>query len=760
MGSRRAPAVVRRIVLTLFVVAGSLAATVDPTSRATPSNTIGTFAQYWNGQAEWEYAGKITSSQLDERDLFWAGSHIEVVGGSWYLFGRKRFPAAEPGCNEGGGFSYGLTVRASTDKGATWSDPVDILAPAAGTPWACGVTDGDAYYASGTWRYLAECWNNTNPVVHGACYFERQDTSPMGPFDVPPGYTEPVITAPELWSPICDSDPADDCARISGAPNKLTNAGTFKIVDRDATHFWVSMYGADTAEPFTWYQSIVKTTDFTQGSWTAGGPHGTPTDATLDPDDAAGWREAWWNGTSRGTGAADIAKEGGHYYYLAQFIDLPPGRHRSGCQEGDHWDWGMFRSDSLSATRWEQFPGGNPVFYSSREREPGTTNSLGCNREYAAFFQDVDGAWYMTMGLTTYNRDFAGVWLYRLTASQNLLDNGDFWTASSEPWRTDGSSLLASRALLQAPDATPYGIFACSEHCGPDAGMWQEVSPGSLPGGTTLHIGGRIATRGGGNSTVRVVLWQYGPASGWKMTPRSAYADHAAGSEWKSFHHADTLLPGTTVLRYSIYGSGTNRNGLCVDDLYLSTTRRTPSPTPWPCGYADTERNMVKNGDLGLAPGSTSEWNLSGPAPGTFAVATHQSNDGTPYGILQCNGTCEGDYGVDQEIGRTEWTPVGATVHFGAKIATRGGGDSTVALVLWQHNPSTGTWTPTSATRTVSGVWENHDASATVLEGTTSLRLAIHGQVPNPHGWCIDDVYLTTGMVNPQASGAPCGIGP
>lgn len=43
---------------------------------------------------------------------------------------------------------------------------------------------------------------------------------------------------------------------------------------------------------------------------------------------------------------------------------------------------------------------------------------------------------------------------------------------------------------------------------------------------------------------------------------------------------------------------------------------------------------MVRNGDLGTAPGSSSEWNLSGAAPGTFTAATHRSNDGTPYGIL------------------------------------------------------------------------------------------------------------------------------
>ena len=763
MRRRRLAAAICRTLLVLVVVAGSLAATAAPTNRATPANTIGTLAQYWNGQAHWAYVGKITASQLDDRELFWAGSHIEVAGGHWYLFGRKSFPATEPGCNEGSGLSYGLTVRASTDRGATWTAPVDILTPAAGTPWACAVTDGDAYYSSGTWRYVAECWNNSNPVVHGACYFERQGTSPMGPFSVPSGYTQPVITAPELWSQICDSHPADDCARISGAPTKLTNAGTFKIVDKDATHFWVSMYGADTTEPFTWYQSIVKTTDFRQGTWTAGGLDGTPADATLDPDDATGWRESWWNGTSRGTGAADIAKEGGHYYYLAQFIDLPPGRPRSGCQEGDHWNWGMFRSDSLSATRWEQFPGGNPVFYSSREREPGTTNSIGCNREYAAFFQDGDGAWYMTMGLTTYDRDFAGVWLYRLSASQNLLANGDFWTANTEPWRADGPSLLASRALLQAPDATPYGILACAQHCGPEARMWQEVSPGSLPGGTTLHLGGKVATRGGGSSAVRVVLWQYGPAFGWRTSHRSAYLDHTVGGDWKSFHHADRLLPGTTQLRYTIYGRGANQNGWCVDDLYLSTSARTHVPTPWPCGYADTERNLVRNGDLGRAPGSTSEWNLSGAAPGTFTVATEQSNDGTPYGVLRCNGTCRADSGIEQDVAVSPWAPVGATVHFGAKVATRGGGSSTVTLVLWQHNPSTNTWTPTSdttPTRTVTGVWQHYDATATVLEGTTSLRLSIYGNDPNPNGWCLDDMYVTTGMVNPSASGNPCGLEP
>lgn len=765
MHIRRRPAAARRILLALLVFTASLAATTAPTHDGAPPppSTIGTLAQYWSGEAAWTYVRKVTSSQLGDGDLFWAASHIEVAGDTWYLFGRKTFPAAEPGCNEGRGISYGLTARASADKGATWSAPVDILTPTAGTPWACGVTDGDAYFSSGTWRYLAECWNNTNPVVHGACYFERHDPSPMGAFGVPPGYVEPVITAPELWSPICDADPADDCVRMSGVPNRLTNAGTFKIVDRDDTHFWVSMYGVDSNDPFTWYQGIVKTTDFRQGSWAAGGAGGTPVDATLDPDDARGWRESWWDGTSRGTGAADIAKEGDQYYYLAQFIDLPPGRQRSGCQEGDHWNWGMFRSSSLSATRWEQFPGGNPVFYSSRERETGTTNSLGCNREYAALFQDADGAWYMTMGLTTYNRDFAGVWLYRLEATQNLLRNGDFWTAGAEPWQAHAASLVASRALLQAPDATPYGILACTGPCGPHAVVWQEVETGALPAGATVHLGGKMATRGGGRARVRVALWQYEPATGWRTSGDGAHLEYTAGTNWESFHHADTLLPGATRLRYAIHALDSNPNGWCVDGLYLSAQARTPVATPWPCGFANTERNVLRNGDLGLTPGSTAEWYVSGATPGTFTAAMSQSHDGTPYGVFQCNGPCQDDAGIYQELATSPWTPAGATVGFGAKLATRGGGESAVALVLWQYNPTTNVWTPTSdtnLTRTVTGGWQHYGATATVLAGTTALRLSISAKSPNPYGWCIDDLYLTTGMVNPLASGSPCGIEP
>lgn len=186
--------------------------------------------------------------------------------------------------------------------------------------------------------------------------------------------------------------------------------------------------------------------------------------------------------------------------------------------------------------------------------------------------------------------------------------------------------------------------------------------------------------------------------------------------------------------------------------------------TPWPCRYANTEKNVLRNGDLGLISGGASEWNLSGAVPGTFTVGTDQSNDGTPYGLFQCSGPCQDDAGIYQELATTAWTPVGTTVHFGAKLATRrGGGDSAVALVLWQHNASTGTWTPTAdtpLTRTVTGVWQNYDASATVLEGTTSLRLSISAKAANPYGWCIDDVYLTTGMVNPLASGTPCGFAP
>lgn len=46
------------------------------------------------------------------------------------------------------------------------------------------------------------------------------------------------------------------------------------------------------------------------------------------------------------------------------------------------------------------------------------------------------------------------------------------------------------------------------------------------------------------------------------------------------------------------------------------------------------------------------------------------------------------------------------------------------------------------------------------MAGATVLRYTISGRDMDHKGVCVDDLYLTTGMVNPLASGTPCGVVP
>src|SRR5262249_40958805 len=105
-----------------------------------------TLDDYWNGRARWSLLRSYTLANTGWPYGYGAGAHITIVGGAWYLFGRFVEGPAPSYCQSLGTVALGTQVRKSTDKGVTWSAPVEIIPAAQGTPWECAATDGDAVY--------------------------------------------------------------------------------------------------------------------------------------------------------------------------------------------------------------------------------------------------------------------------------------------------------------------------------------------------------------------------------------------------------------------------------------------------------------------------------------------------------------------------------------------------------------------------------------------------------------------------------------
>src|SRR5262245_61691198 len=92
-----------------MVQVGSIAGALS--SSGTP-----TMADYWAGKASWKLVNTFPP---------YAGVDINVVNGTRYIFSRKVFdvPSARRSS------PLGTQVQQSTDRGQTWSNPVDIISP-------------------------------------------------------------------------------------------------------------------------------------------------------------------------------------------------------------------------------------------------------------------------------------------------------------------------------------------------------------------------------------------------------------------------------------------------------------------------------------------------------------------------------------------------------------------------------------------------------------------------------------------------------
>lgn len=191
-----------------------------------------TMTDYWDGKADWQLYYNLPVSGWHEA----AGTVIRVVDGIWYWFQRYHVPENF--------HQLGMECRKSTDKGLTWSEPVKVINPEAGTPWSRMATDGDFYYdvSANKWRCLFQSLADTGGWT--CSYLERDGVDPMGPFITPSGFFNPAIDAKEIWSRIAD-DPDDDAVKLCGGKvNQIYDEGTPEIVLQSGDTFYVTFHGA------------------------------------------------------------------------------------------------------------------------------------------------------------------------------------------------------------------------------------------------------------------------------------------------------------------------------------------------------------------------------------------------------------------------------------------------------------------------------------------------------------------------------------
>jgi hypothetical protein len=499
-----------------------------------------TMADYWAGNARWEFVNKRTFN-----DPAWQfdSSTVTAVGNDWYLYSRTI--SANAACP--GGVQLGTQVRKSSNQGASWTSPVTALTPVPGTASACAATDGDAFYDSvnNKWRYLYQCLA-TDGVWRG-CYAERAGSDPLGAFT--PVAQNPVIQPRSLWSQICNTS-SDDCvAQAGGVINNVHDEGTFNIFRFDGTHFWISFHGYDGTRG---YRGIAKTRDFLTycaGGSNCGSGDATPADAIADKNDASSWREGWQAGGPIGAGHGHILQEGGYYYALIEIADM-----NLGCTAGQNWDFGLFRSSSLASTTWQQFPLGNPVIYSSKQVETGST-SLPCNLQYAQIYKDTaTGYFYLKYHRDSTDWNYRGSYFYRLVKTSNILLNADLWRSDNAYWGripASPTNIAVYRYPNLSPDGTPVLAANCgTSSCSVGQSIYQDVDVTAYRG-RTYTFGGQFSTAGG-SGTLSLVVFQLD--ANFNILQSNSIAVNAVGGSYTTSSSGSFVISSSAkYLRYQFY---------------------------------------------------------------------------------------------------------------------------------------------------------------------------------------------------------------
>lgn len=371
---------------------------ITPKIFASSSPTI---TDYWNGKAQFVFTQKLTGDDPQWEGGSDAGVHFEIEGNTWYLFTRQVHWGNKPiYCPSE---TLSMEVRKSEDGGKTWSIPIEIIHNTPGTPWECDGTDGDAYYnqTENRWHYIFQCLDRNGKW--SGCHAIRDGANPYGVFT--PTADNPVITPREIWSKICNN-PTADCYILSNAPTwGIFDEGTFDIFDYQNGYYYVDFHGTDGIRG---YRGLAKTKDFQL--WET-----VVNDDILDLKDALPFWTKWDENGPIGFGAGRIIKDQGYYYLISEAADK-----NLACTKGQIWVWGMFRSQNLASTTWEQFPQGNPFFTVNNFPDP-DPNPLPCNPEYAGFFTS-NGTLYFHASRPSYTPSLSGIYIYKLTSNSMTGD--------------------------------------------------------------------------------------------------------------------------------------------------------------------------------------------------------------------------------------------------------------------------------------------------------------------------------------------------
>ncbi|MFK4761498.1 hypothetical protein ACI3KS_11235 [Microbacterium sp. ZW T5_45] len=504
-------------------------------SASTASASPATMSEYWNGDAEWVYQRRDSWASTGSQGYYEGTSVTVGPDDAWYLF-RRHMTDRSVFC------TMGIVVQKSTDQGATWSAPQTVVTPAAGTAYSCAATDGSAWYnaTTDTWVLLFQCFDGT---AWAGCLAQRSGPDPMGAFTA--ASTNPVVSPGELWNQICDTA-TDDCTSIPGSPGRVFDEGTFNIFRFDGTYYWVGFHGFDGVNG---YRGIAKTADFE--TWIAGDPaQGTPADAVFDRKDSQSWREAWAGGQSVGGGHGSILEEGGQFYQLVESADISLA-----CTDNQRWDFGLYRSSSLTSTAWSPIPAGNPILYSGRATDEAGGTIAPCNVQYTSLFKDpVTGYIWLAYGRNSHvDQNTDALYWFRLEKTGNLLVNSDFWRSDTVGFQRlgTGTNWAVYRLPGNSYDGTPYLAMNCGGTCGTSNSLLQDVAV-STAGKSAFHASLR-SMRESGSGSLTLAVWQL-DASGAPLTNDTLAI--TPGSSWSLSDLDGVLLSSTATLRYEIYLHG------------------------------------------------------------------------------------------------------------------------------------------------------------------------------------------------------------
>lgn len=515
------------------------------------AQTPATLADYWAGNAQWDFVRKWTP--VNAGDMSNVSSHIKIVNGTWYMFVREFVNGGVTCSSNPSAYQLGMRAYRSTDKGATWTKAAALsLAPTAGTDFSCMATDGDVHYdpTENKWRFLFQCLNASN--VWQGCYAERAGADPMGAFDYAAkdsagSYVRgrAVVTSGSLWRQICANSGSACYGR------NVYDEGTFNIFRKDASgYFWVGFHGYDGVRG---YRGIAKTTDFR--TWIAGNASlGVPAGPTMSARDAVNWKETWASGGNIGAGAGSIVETGGYAYQVVEFADK-----NLACTANQRWDLGLFRTTDVASTTWEQPAVPNPMVLSSLAVENGQVRP--CNVQYAQLFIDTSvtpNVTYLKYGRETTDQNYHGTYLYRLTASRNVLKNGNLRMGDTTHWQRLPASAPPNYTVYRYPNGSPDGTQFLATNCG----TWTSACPAgssvfqdadvSAYSGRTFTFGGQFATDAGLSGTASLALWQMDANS--NVLKSDTVPVSVSGTGYVTVKSPTlTLLSTTKKVRYELY---------------------------------------------------------------------------------------------------------------------------------------------------------------------------------------------------------------